>query len=146
MQAKSLINNNGQIKIHSFLGKNNFKFRYSSSLLLKLKSQESLKNNILFKKQKFDYSLTAKDINQKNINDYINKNNISLNINIVCLEDQILNNEIKWYIYDINENYDKLTNTLYISSPVFRNNYNQMNYIKILSKQQIYELLLIYNY
>jgi len=146
MQAKSLINYNGQIKIHSFLGKNNFKFRYSSSLLLKLKSQESLKNNILFKKQKFDYSLTAKDINQKNINDYINKNNISLNINIVCLEDEILNNEIKWYIYDINENYDKLTNTLYISSPVFKNNYNQMNYMKILSKQQIYELLLIYNY
>lgn len=127
----------------------------SKQCCIKLKNQNCLKDDLMFKHNKFGKSITALDVNKKLIYSALKNKKIDTNdVNIVFLEDKNTQNDkfgtLNWLKEHVNINYVDNNKTLIIQSPVFINNdyhkenYSNVYYMKTLTPQFAYELVTLY--
>lgn len=122
---------------------------------IKMKNQNSVKNDYTFKNNKLGKPITALDVNKKLIYSALKNKKIDINdVNIVFLEDKNTQNDkfgtLNWLKEHVNINYVENNKTLIIQSPVFINNdyhkenYSNVYYMKTLTPQFAYELVTLY--
>ncbi len=141
----------GVIRVNSFLKSMKCRGYLSSSLVIKMKTQESVMEDDAYRGMEVYDSWSAKDINREIFESIFIE---SCPVNIVFEEDRIYSNEIdsslKWLKSDIEIDFDKKENVLRVRSPVLNtgNNkvaaFNGMLYMKLLTPQLAEEIKTLY--
>ena len=159
VNSKPFIDENGTIYTSSFRAKNGIDNRFYSDIIwLKMKNQEAFNsyekyNTTNLKKTKSAYEIN-KEIFDKILYEIKSQEEILKGPKVIFQYDDVFENSafvgLKWINTNIEINYDRFNNIIYIKSPVLYTSmsiykkYAGMYYTKLLSPQLCYELIQMY--